>query len=856
MCKKLIYSACFVLVLGLVLTSAAEAADPDLAGHWKLDETSGTTAFDSSGNGNDGVVNGGALWVAGQLGGAMQFNGSDSFVAAPHIPLNSRSFTITMWVNPVLSGDQVVFGQVQTNATNTSMHFRITGNGTVRMGFYSNDLDTVAGTVADNNWYHITFWYDFENQTRRIYMDGVQTAEDNGGPYLGTSGDTRIGQWNNNQWFQGMIDDVRIYHRPLLEPEINAVMQGSGTEFPFASNPVPADGSLYTDTWATLTWRAGDFAVSHDVYLGDNFDDVNDGTTDSPVFRGNLDKDTTMLIVGFFGFPYPDGLVPGTTYYWRIDEINDANVDSPWKGDVWSFSVPPRKAYGPDPADGATYIDPDVTLSWTEGFGAKLHYVYFGDNFDDVNSATGGQLVTSTSYTPGTLEVEKTYYWRIDESDGVTTYTGDVWSFTTLPDIPITDPNLVGWWKFDEGSGAIALDRSGHGNHGTLQGDSKWVAGYDGEALEFDGTGDYVDCGNGADLTITGDITLMCWIKVAAFSKTWETIVAKGDNSYRMSRGPGDGDSIHFGCNGPSGGNLNAATIVTTDTWRHAALVYDGSNKIVYIDGFEDARVASTGSINVSSYNLFIGENSQARNRHLTGLVDDVRLYNKVLTPDEIKDAMRGDTTVAGLPSPSNGSTADIFAATTLTWSPGDNAAQHDVYFGTDRAAVDAADTSDTTGVYRGRQGLTSYTPPEGIQMNTGPYYWRIDEFNTDGTISTGRVWSFTVGDYGLVEDFESYNDIPATEPGSNLVYLTWIDGYDNPATNGSTMGYPTGPSMETDTVHGGRQSAPVLYSNVAVSISEVERTFAVPQNWTVHGLTTLSLCSMALWPIWADNCT
>jgi hypothetical protein len=104
---------------------------------------------------------------------------------------------------------------------------------------------------------------------------------------------------------------------------------------PKAAGPVPRNGELYFDTWATLSWSPGYFAVSHDVYLGDNFDDVNDGLTDA--FVGN--QTDTTLIVGFPGFPYPGGLVPGTTYYWRIDEVNDANAASPWKGDVWSFSI-------------------------------------------------------------------------------------------------------------------------------------------------------------------------------------------------------------------------------------------------------------------------------------------------------------------------------------------------------------------------------------------------------------------------------------------------------------------------------------------------------------------------------------
>ncbi|MHC4434419.1 MAG: PA14 domain-containing protein, partial [Planctomycetota bacterium] len=128
----------------------------------------------------------------------------------------------------------------------------------------------------------------------------------------------------------------------------------------------------------------------------------------------------------------PDGLVPGTTYYWRIDEVNDADPNSPWKGDIWSFMVPPKKAYNPVPAEGAKFVAADAALSWTGGFGAKLHTVYFGDDFDTVANATGGLPQATTDYTPSTpLEAEKTYYWRVDEFDALETHTGDVWSFLT-----------------------------------------------------------------------------------------------------------------------------------------------------------------------------------------------------------------------------------------------------------------------------------------------------------------------------------------------------------------------------------------------------------------------------------------
>jgi hypothetical protein len=194
--------------------------------------------------------------------------------------------------------------------------------------------------------------------------------------------------------------------------------------FGLASKPSPSDGALHEDTWVNLSWRPGDFAVSHDIYIGDDFDDVNNGAEGT--FVGN--QTGTFIVVGFPGFPYPDGLVPGTTYYWRIDEVNDTDPNSPWKGDVWSFSIPPN---------------------WTGGYGAKLHTIYFGDNFDDVNNGAEGTFVGNQAGTfivvgfpgfpfPDGLVPGTTYYWRIDEvndTDPNSPWKGDVWSFSIPPNI-------------------------------------------------------------------------------------------------------------------------------------------------------------------------------------------------------------------------------------------------------------------------------------------------------------------------------------------------------------------------------------------------------------------------------------
>ena len=225
---------------------------------------------------------------------------------------------------------------------------------------------------------------------------------------------------------------------------IREVASGSGARAPLlhieftskrAMAPSPADGVYINDTWVTLIWMPGKSAVSHDVYLSENFDDVDAGTTEA--FQGN--QTLTELTVGFPGFAYPDGLVPGTTYYWRIDEV-EADGTTKHKGFVWSFTVPPKTAYFPDPADGAEQVGTDVRLSWTEGFGSKLHYVYFGDNFDEVNNAVGGLPQADATYTRGTLKLARRYYWRVDEFDVLETHKGGVWSFTTQGAVGSPDP--------------------------------------------------------------------------------------------------------------------------------------------------------------------------------------------------------------------------------------------------------------------------------------------------------------------------------------------------------------------------------------------------------------------------------
>ena len=265
--------------------------------------------------------------------------------------------------------------------------------------------------AADNS---VSWGYaDFELTTEWAEYTMTSTAGSDEGKLEFFSAASEVPHW---------LDFVYVY-----EGEYVAGIEPGKAPKVKASAPEPADGALLSDTWASLAWRAGAKAASHDVYIGDSFDDVDSGAEGA--FVGNQAE--TSLIVGFPGFPYPDGLVPGATYYWRIDAVNDADPNSPWKGDVWSFSIPPKTAYAPEPAAGTDSVDLNAELSWTAGFGSRLHTVYFGDDFDTVSSATAGPPQAVASFKPDSLEEEKIYYWRVDEFDGSETHKGKVWSFAT-----------------------------------------------------------------------------------------------------------------------------------------------------------------------------------------------------------------------------------------------------------------------------------------------------------------------------------------------------------------------------------------------------------------------------------------
>lgn len=205
--------------------------------------------------------------------------------------------------------------------------------------------------------------------------------------------------------------------------------------------PVPSEYARHISLNPTLDWRAGNWTQAiqgHAVYFGMDYNDVNDAQPGNPlgVYMGTQDSNS-----------YATGpLCPGATCYWRIDEYNDANGDSPWKGRVWQFTTTGGEANEPGPATGAVALGVPPELSWKAGAWATQHDIYFGASQADVLDATTASTQgvykgrqASSTYALGNLDynlaADATYYWRVDEineSNATGLWAGDVWEFKNV----------------------------------------------------------------------------------------------------------------------------------------------------------------------------------------------------------------------------------------------------------------------------------------------------------------------------------------------------------------------------------------------------------------------------------------
>jgi hypothetical protein len=776
MCNRLV-----CLISLVVILTVARNVSADLLVHWTLEDGSGTIVTDMSGNGRDGTFSGEPQWVEGHGGGsALHFDGVDDFVVYSLDQAQTfATFSVALWVKADTLGQPNYCSAFTSYFPNTD-GFQVDvdgGNpGDYRINPNSGNQFSFGPVTTD--WIHLAL--TTEGTFMNLYYNGnwasSNTLVDN---------DVVFNQFaigvnrNRNWWFACTIDDLRVYDHVLSEAEILGTMEGK--PWPYAFGPEPADGAVLENTWANLSWKPGDLAVSHDVYLGDNFDDVNTGAEST--FQGN--QNATSLIIGFIGFAYPDGLVPGTTYYWRIDEVNEADPNSPWKGPVWSFTIPPKTAYEPNPANGAKFIDPDVTLSWTGGYGSKLHTVYFGDNFDDVNNAAGGLPQGITTYAPGPLELEKIYYWRIDEFDAVDTHKGDVWTFTVT-----------------KAGGGLKAE---YFNNTTLSGEPALIR-----------TDPEIDF-NWSNATVPGENSPDASINVDNFSARWS-----GELEVDLT------DSYTFNINANNGFRLWLDGRLIIDFWGNTTTSSRDSEPIELAGGeIYSIRMEYFEGEDVAIAQLFWESGTREQ---------------QIIPSGALQPPLK-----AGSPSPFNGA-VDVKQTAILKWSAGDTATSHQVYFGTDEEAVSNADTGSPEYKGTRNLGSESYDPGK-LEWDTAYYWRvdevEADGTIQKGKAWSFTTADFLLVDD--FEDYDAGDNQIWYAWKDGLGYGTpGADPYYAGNGTGSAVGDENTPSYTEETiVHGGRQAMPLAYDNNKqgfFNYSEAELTLTYPRDWTENGANRLTI--------------
>jgi len=358
------------------------------------------------------------------------------------------------------------------------------------------------------------------------------------------------------------------------------------------------------------------------------------------------------------------------------------------------------------------------------------------------------------------------------------------------------DPDLVGWWEFEDGAGGVARDSSGNGNDGTLQGGATIVDDAErGKVLSANGVDGYASIPDGEDFDII-DVTLMFWMKLSAdFNADSESSMAP------VGKAPDEDHTMQFTLIGQDNSqNPKGAMYLKVEgpaycyvytprtswdggTWYHVSGVYDRltGTASLYVNG----ELAGTSALQSGSEFLFgqldvpleIGrlfvDKAGSAVKYFDGRIDDVRLYSRAMTAEDIREAMKGVLPVmARRPSPADAAT-DVLRDVTLAWTPGEQAAGHDVFLGTDPDAVRNATTASN--VYLGRQSEARLAAG---RLDLGQtYYWRVDEVKDGHPDSpwTGEVWSFTVEPVAiplsgqLVNATASSQDSPAQNPGRTV---------------------------------------------------------------------------------------
>ena len=316
------------------------------------------------------------------------------------------------------------------------------------------------------------------------------------------------------------------------------------------------------------------------------------------------------------------------------------------------------------------------------------------------------------------------------------------------PGDAITD-GLVARWEFEDNGNDI----SGNSHNGVIVGGATYKDGLHGRCISLQG-GSYFNAGGGKNTgdpdtwaDIRGNFTLCFWVRSHDISyASLAGFICKGeDDAYRIEQDGGwEGTKCRFSIR--SGRDVFGTKKIVDSLWHHVTAVYDGSYVKLYVDGVLDVQSLATGVITTNNDNLSIGNNEHlllehgVTTRKVTGLMDDVRLYNRALTASEISIIANDKYRKSYNPSPVDGATEQL-ETVYMNWQRGHGYVRYfDVYVGTDYDDVNNADT-DTLGIYGGRY-YCEYYDAKNLKDRT-TYYWRVDGVTEEEAVYKGNVWSF-----------------------------------------------------------------------------------------------------------------
>jgi len=524
------------------------------------------------------------------------------------------------------------------------------------------------------------------------------------------------------------------------------------------------------------------------------------------------------------------------------------------------------RAYNPSPADGEIGVTTGL-LTWSKGAFAAQHKVYVGTTPELTEDNLVGPATSSLMHYFA-VEPGVTYWWRVDEieADG-TIRSGDLWQFTAAPLTAFApNPRDSDKWidlnadlSWTRGQGASAHDvyfstdeaAVAHRRATALVAVAQTATTYDPGVLESETVFFWaVDETTSTGVKYPGAVWRFTTagagggVKGEYFSNmtlTGGPALTRTDESIDFSWGEGSPDGTipadRFGVRWTADLEIAVADtytfITTTDDgvrlWLNDERIIDS-----WIDQGTTDRFSKAMALEPGIYSLVMEYYENGG-----GAVAQLSWRTPTVAREIIPAGPLQPPAHARAVYPSNGA-VDTAQDVTLKWDAGDKALYHQVYFGRDANAVANA-TTETADLYLGELNLDEVTCHLGqLEWNT-TFWWRVDEVNPAEADSpwTGDVWSFTTADFLRVDDIESYDD---NIEASTTIWQTWIDGMTNGRTD-SVVGNIDAPFCEQMIVHGGLQAMPIDYNNVrSPYYSEIDRVFDSPQNWTVNGVSHLTL--------------